>query len=208
MSMTLYAAPMSSATPVVQAVTELAVPCEIAMLDLAAGKQKQPSFLALNPNGKVPTLVVDGTPFFEAVAILQWLGDQFGVERKLWPTAGSPERLEALSWTTWAYVTYAAEVRRLNLASGACVPEELHNVGQAAAARAELHHLLDLLEARLEPRAFLLGDSFSLADLIVAGVVTWSGYCGVSLDDHPRTRAWLDRSQSRPSFGSAWRPAA
>ena len=58
MSMTLYAAPMSSATPVVCALAELDVPCQIVMLDLAAGDQKKPEYLALNPNGVVPTLVV------------------------------------------------------------------------------------------------------------------------------------------------------
>src|SRR5690606_37340575 len=71
--LTLYAAPMSSATPVLTAVAELGVDCEIVMLDLAAGEQKRPEYLKLNPNGWVPTLVVDGTPMFEAAAILQWL---------------------------------------------------------------------------------------------------------------------------------------
>jgi len=85
MSLTLYAAPMSSATPVVCALAELDIPCEIVMLDLKAGDQKKPDYLALNPNGVVPTLVVDGTPLFEAIAIVQWLGDRYGVERGLWP---------------------------------------------------------------------------------------------------------------------------
>ena len=41
-------------------------------------------------NGKVPTLVVDGTPMFEALAIIQWLGDRYGVQQGLWPAANSP----------------------------------------------------------------------------------------------------------------------
>jgi glutathione S-transferase len=58
--MLLYAAPMSSATPVVHALAELQVPYELVPIDLSAGDQRRPEFLALNPNGKVPTLVVDG----------------------------------------------------------------------------------------------------------------------------------------------------
>ena len=101
MTITLYAAPMSSATPVLTALTELEVPHEMVPMDLSAGDQRKPDFLALNPNGQVPTLVVDGTPMFEALAIMQWLGDRFGVERGLWPASDAPERLVALSWSTW-----------------------------------------------------------------------------------------------------------
>lgn len=77
MSLTLYAAPMSSATPVVCALAELDVPHELVMLDLAAGDQKKPEYLALNPNGVVPTLVHDGTPIIESSVIVQYLDDAF-----------------------------------------------------------------------------------------------------------------------------------
>jgi glutathione S-transferase len=95
MSITFYAAPQSSASPVACALRELAVPHERINLNLAAGDQRKPEYLALNPNGKVPLLVVNGTPMFEAIAIMQWLGDKYGVEKGLWPSADSPARLEA-----------------------------------------------------------------------------------------------------------------
>lgn len=56
MSITFYSALMSSATPVTWALAELQVPHESVKLDLSKGDQKKPEFLALNPNGKVPTL--------------------------------------------------------------------------------------------------------------------------------------------------------
>jgi glutathione S-transferase len=204
MSITLYAAPMSSATPVAHALLELEVPHEQVTLDLAAGDQKKPEFLALNPNGKVPTLVVDGTPMFEALAIMQWLGDRFGVERGLWPAADAPERLEALSWTTWSYVTYGTQLTRLTYAQSENSPAELHHRPQAEHALKELQDLLGILEARLENRPYLLGESFTLADHIVASVVTYSTYCGVPVDDHPHVADWLARFRARPSFAKIW----
>lgn len=203
-SLTLYAAPMSSATPVVSALAELDVPCEIVMLDLAAGDQKRPEYLALNPNGVVPTLVVDGTPMFEAVAIMQWLGDRYGVERGLWPAAGEPERLVALSWTTWAYVTYGALINVLNFSQSAMVDETLHHPPLAADALQRLGVLLDRLDARLGDRPYLLGKNYSLADLIVASVVTYSTYCGVSLDGRPRINDWLHKFYARESYKKTW----
>ena len=67
------------------------------MARVICGEQKSPAYLAINPHGVVPTLVVDGTPLYEALAILQWLGDEHGVQRGLWPAAGTPQRLTALS---------------------------------------------------------------------------------------------------------------
>ena len=108
----LYWHPMSSATPVACALAELGVAHERVKVDITAGEQRQPGFLALNPNGKVPTLTVDGAPMFETVAIEMWLGETYGVEKGLWPAEGTPERLQAMAWSTWSYVTYGAQLVR------------------------------------------------------------------------------------------------
>lgn len=208
MSMTLYAAPMSSATPVLNALAELDVPHEVVQMDLQAGDQRAPDFLALNPNGKVPTLVVDGTPMFETLAIIQWMGDRFGVERGLWPASDDPARLEALSWSTWAYVTFGYTLTRLIYATSERVPEELHHAALAAHAQKEIQELLGLLDARLATRRFLLGDEFTLADLIVACTVTYGSYCGVSTEAHGHVEAWLARFHARPAYQKTWMQAA
>lgn len=204
MSIVFYAAPLSSATPVTWALAELDVPHTRVHVDLAAGDTRKPDFLKLNPNGKVPTLVVDGTPMFEAVAIMQWLGDRYGVERGLWPAADAPERLAALSWTTWAYVSYGALITVLNFAQSPRVDAALHHPPLAAEAQRRLGDLLDRLEARLNERAYLLGDAFSLADLIVASIVTYSVYCGVSLDGRARIHEWLRAFYARESYRKGW----
>lgn len=126
MNVTLYQAPYSSAIPVVWALAELSVPYENVKIDLASGAQKKPEFLALNPNGKVPTLVVDGTPMFEACAIVMWLGDRFGVDKKLWPAADAPARMQAMAWSTWAYVTYGSMLARFATASGRAGKDYAH----------------------------------------------------------------------------------
>ena len=208
MSLKLFAAPMSSATPVVNALAELDLDCEIVMLDLQAGDQRQPAYLAINPHGVVPTLVVDGTPLFETVEILQWLGDAHGVQRGLWPAAGTPERLAALSWTSWAYVSYGALVYTLNFAQGPNVDASVHHAPLAAEVRSRIDAALGRLDAQLATQPFLLGDAFTLVDLTVAGVVTYSTYCGVAVDGHPHVQAWLQAFQSRPAYRRTWAAAA
>ncbi len=204
MSITLYAAPMSSATPVLHALEELQLPHELVKVNLQAGDQRAPDFLALNPNGRVPTLVVDGTPMFEALAIMQWLGDRYGVERGLWPAADAPERLEALSWSTWMYVSWGAVFQRLRFASSEQVDASLHHEGQAALAREELQAMLGVLDGHLASREHLAGDHFTLADLIVANGLTYAVYSGVSTGGHHHVERWLARVHDRPAFKLVW----
>jgi glutathione S-transferase len=208
MSIILYAAPMSSAMPVEHALLELDVPHERVELDITKGEQRAPDFLALNPNGKVPTVVVDDTPMFEALAIMQWLGERYGVARGVWPSAQSPQRLEAMSWTTWAYVTFGAALQRLIFAGSERTPEALRHPPQVEHCKQELRELLTILDGRLASRAHLLGDSFSLADLIVASAVTYGTYCGASTEGLNHVEGWLQRFQARPQFKQIWEAAA
>jgi len=194
MSIVLYWHPMSSATPIACALTELGVPHERVKIDIRTGEQRRPDYLALNPNGKVPTLTVDGAPMFEALAIHLWLGHRFGVERGLWPAGGTPEALQALSWCTWSYVTYGALVGRLHVATqGEAV---WRNTAQAEAVLRQLSDLLALPDARLAQQPWMLGAHYSLVDLVVG----YSQYLGAPVNAHPHVQAWLARVQARPAM--------
>ena len=200
MSIVFYAAPLSSATPVTWALAELDVPHTRVHVDLAAGDTRQPDFLKLNPNGKVPTLVVDSTPMFEALAIMTWLGDRYGVAKDMWPAADSPARLAALSWSTWAYVSYGGVVNRLNYAANERIDASLRSEGQAKLARDDLHTLSSVLEGKLAGAPYVLGERFSLADVIVGSAVWYRTLVGGPLDAYPATKSWLERCQSRPAY--------
>ena len=198
MSIVFYWHPNSSASPIASALAELDVPHERVRIDIKAGEQRRPEFLALNPNGVVPTLTVDGAPMFEALAIHLWLAERHGVDRGLWPAAGTPERLQAMSWCTWAYVTYGAAFWSLNLAirreSGA------HNEALARQSLARLDQLLTVLDGHLAGRPWMLGASYSLADLVVGSVLRYSVFLGAPVASHPRVQAWLDKVTARPAM--------
>jgi GST-like protein len=192
----LYWHPMSSATPVACALAELGVPHERVKVDITTGEQRRPDYLALNPNGKVPTMTVDGAPMFEALAIEMWLGQTYGVQSGLWPAEGTPERLQAMAWSTWSYVTYGAQLVRLQAAKDMGTPDDAHGT----AAHKALDELLTVLDGRLNEKPWLLGDAYTLADLIVASVIGYSVYLGAPVDKHPTTNAWLQKVQARPAM--------
>ena len=83
MAITFYWAPRSSATRIYWALEELQIPHEKVRIDFASGDQKKPDYVALNPNGKVPLLVDNGTPIFESMAILIHLGLSYAARRKV-----------------------------------------------------------------------------------------------------------------------------
>jgi glutathione S-transferase len=116
--------------------------------------------------------------------------------------------MEAMSWSTWAYVSYGSAIYRVLQAENERSPKELHNAAQAKRAREELATLLGILNARLDGRDYLLGKDFSLVDLIVCGVVTWGTYCDIPIKDYANVSAWSARFQKRPSFQKVWAPPA
>lgn len=207
MSLVLYAAPFSSAIPVLHAIEELALSCDLRMLDFSRNEQKSPELLALNPNGKVPTLVVDGQPMFETLAILTYLGDRHGVERGLWPALKDPQRLTALSWCAWAYVSYGAEIQCYSRTTSERFPKEQHNSALAASAREAVSRYLGILDSHLAQRAYMLGDAFSLVDVAVASAVNYGTLCGLSANGFPCVERWLTAFRGRPAFGIAWAAA-
>ena len=200
MSLTFFTAPNSSATSISVLLDELALPHEAVVLDLTKGESRTPQLLALNPNGKVPTLVVDGTPVFEALAIAQYLGDRHGVAKGLWPAFDSASRLEAISWTAWTYVTYYPALLRL-VASASASPAA---AGAGAATAGGTQELLGILDGRLAKAPWMLGAEFSLVDSLMANVVKFGAYCGASFDAHPHVSAWMTKNAARPAFKKHW----
>lgn len=200
MSIVFYHSPMSSAGPVAWALAELGVPHEKVHVDLKAGDQRKPEFLALNPNGKVPTLVAEGAPMFEALAIMMYLGDRFGVEKGLWPALDDPKRPPAMAWSAWAYVSFGAVLRQLFMSNSDRFGAAFQNPVVVEHAKKELGDMLALLDAHLAKQPYVLGDAFSLADLIPAGAIGFAEMIGVAVKPHERVNDWLRRCQARPAL--------
>src|SRR6185436_20751879 len=99
MDLKLYYAPGACSFASHIALEESGLPYETQKLNLQEGDQRKPEYLKLNPNGRVPTLVVDGKPLTENVAILTFLGGGFP-DKGLWPkeTWSQAMLLSALAW--------------------------------------------------------------------------------------------------------------
>lgn len=154
-----------------------------------------PELEALNPNGKVPTLVDGDTVVWESLAVNLYLADRH--DGGLKPRSES-ERIQALQWSFWA-ATQVEETLFIALRNRVTFAEDERDPAAADAAEGELARPLTALDQVLAERPFLLGEKFSVGDLNVASILALSGPAAVSLDAYPNVRRWLGECISRPA---------
>jgi glutathione S-transferase len=198
MTLTFYYAPMSTATITDLVLEELAVPVKRVKLDIKAGDTKKPDFLKLNPNGKVPLLVHDDVPIFESSAITMYLGEMFGVDKKLYPAPG-PKRGEAMKWIAWTNVTLGDSVYNWCRNTQEWLPADHRNAKAGDAAKTELLANLAILDKALANKSFLLGD-YTLADTHLNSFVDWLRYMPLDFSGFPHLNAWTERCKARPAY--------
>lgn len=205
MAIQFFYSPMSSSNRVHWALEELGVPYEKKRIRLSEGEQKKPDFLAINPNGKIPAIVDGDAKLFESQAILFWLGEKYGEEKGLWPKAGTPERAEAYAWSLWGtvnalpavftYAMHGVDDARMAL------PKEKRSAHVAEANKKTFEDSMNILDARLADRDFLLGKNFTLADVAIGSVVMVAPMIAkLQLDAWPHVQAWAGRLMSRPAL--------
>ncbi len=140
--LTLYFSPGSSAMAPHIALHEIGVPFETVPLSFRKRENRTPAYLALNPEGKVPTLLIDGRPLTEVAAILLYLARSYP-EAALLP-AGDPEaEAQVVSWMSFIAAT-------------------IHPARRQGVQRWQ--EVFAIAEQRLGPRAWAM-DAYSIADI-------------------------------------------
>ena len=197
MSLTFYYAPMSTATLTDLVIEELGIPCKRVKLDLQKGDTKKPEFMKLNPNAKVPLIVHDDMPVFESAAITMYLGEQFGVEKKLYPAPG-PKRAEAMKWIVWNNVTLGDSVYAW-CRNTEWLPEDHRNAKAAELAKKDVDANLSILDQALAGKQYLTG-SYTLADTHVNSFVDWLRHMKIDFAPYKNINAWTKRCTERPAY--------
>jgi glutathione S-transferase len=195
MSITLYFAPGTRATRIALLLEELGVPWEKVTLDLAQREHKAADYLVLNPNGLVPTLKDGDTVVFESVAIALHLADRFA-EKGLAPPPDSPLRGRYLSWMVWSTTTLEPPIGDVYLER--TKPAEQQSARAVDAALERFRACAQVLEGAFAG-PYLLGDTFSAADVMVGCVLSFAGMLGM-LESHPRLRQYVARITERPAY--------
>lgn len=178
----------------------LGLPSELVFVDLAKGAHKQPEFLAMNPFGQVPVIDDNGTVLADSNAILVYLALKYGDDR--WLPRDATGAAAVQHWLSVAAGPLAAGPARARLITVFGAPYNAEEV------IANAHALLQVIEAELQGRQFLVGEQPSIADIACYSYIAHAPEGNVSLADYPNIRAWLARIEALPHFVPMPRSAA
>ena len=184
---------------------ELGLPYTPRPVDISKGEQFAPAFLAISPNHRIPAIVdrdVAGPPVsvFESGAIMFYLAEKSGRFMPACPRLRK-EVLEWLFWQTGNQGPMAGQLSHfVNYAPPDSRPDNRYALERY---RNEYDRCLGVLERRLEGRRWLVGDAYSIADMICWPWVLIARPLGATLEGFPRVQAWRQAMKERPAVRRA-----
>jgi glutathione S-transferase len=174
----LYFAPGSSSMATHIALHEVGVPFERRLVSFAKKEQHRPDYLGVNPEGKVPTLVVDGRPLTEVAGTLYYLARTYP-EAGLWPQDGIEEEAQAVSWMSFIAATVHPARRTGN---------------------ERWREVFHLCEQRLAGRDWAAGGAYSIADIHLFRLFwRFVDALGPEREPYPALFRHYDRMMARPA---------
>lgn len=198
---TLYYAPGAASLAVHWLLLELELkldqPFTAIRLDLAAGEHKQQTYLALNPQGLVPCLLIDGQPHAECAALLLLLAERHP-QAQLAPPPGSSGRAAYLQWMLFLANTLQPAFRSWFYPHEAAGPA--HEAAAREQARSRIEACYDRLDAALAQQDHLAGAQLSAVDFLATMLMRWSRNMPRPATDWPNLQAYVRRMRARPSF--------
>jgi len=179
---------------------ELGLDYEHVPIEIGPAGARKPEYLAINPNGRLPTIEDDGFVLWKSLAITLYLAKKHSFGR-LYPATPAGEA-KAWQWTLWAANELERSVNLWSLHAVRLPPEDRdpHKLADALNAVAAPFRVLDGAIGR---DSYLLGGDFTVADLNVAGVI--SRAIDMDLSATPRLGEWLQGCLERPAAVAARR---
>jgi glutathione S-transferase len=195
--LTLHFAPDTCARVPLIALEEIGCPYALQIVAFMKGQHRSAEYLALNPSGKVPTLVIDGQPLTENVAILSWLAERFP-EAGLLPPAEGLDKSRQISDLAYCASGLHPIVTRLRIPHFFCdLPEARQRVFDMASVAMKLQ--FNVLEDRLSQMAWWYGERWSIVDAYINWV--WFRVTGTEFDasDYPNLARHDAEMKKRPA---------
>lgn len=186
---TLFHAPHTRSSGTLTLLEELGADYELQVLNVRAGEQRKPAYLAVNPMGKVPAILHDGALVTEQGAIFLYLAD-LHPEAGLAPAIGDPLRGPYLRWIVFYGSCFEPAVVDRSMKNAPAAP--------STSPYGDFDTMLKTLTAQLAAGPWLLGDRFTAADVLWGSALTWTTTFKL-VPSSPAIKTYIDRWTARPS---------
>ncbi|WP_313346172.1 glutathione S-transferase family protein [Stenotrophomonas sp.] len=203
MTTTLYGSSSTASLVVHWLLLELGVEHALVLLDFDTREQKSAQYLALNPAGRVPTLVIDGQVLTEAAAITLQLAD-LHPHAGLLPAPGTAGRGEAYRWMFWCANTLQPAYRAWFYADEPAGADNAEATREMA--RQQLERAWQQMADHLDGAGpYVLGEALSVVDFMLVMLMRWSRNMPRPSDSWPVLKAYAERMKARPAFAEVYR---
>jgi glutathione S-transferase len=162
-------------------------------VDFAKGEHKSADYLKLNPNGKVPVVVEGDYVIWESMAINAYFAEKYKPEML---GTGIEQHGHVQQWSYWAIANLSHAVEVLAIQKWRSTPDD----DSTAKAHESLVRFLPILEASLAGKNYLVGDTFTVADLNVASNISAVLWIGTDMSAYPNITRWFTTIAQRPAF--------
>jgi glutathione S-transferase len=191
--MQLYWAPRTRSFSTLWLMEETGQPYERVLIDLTKGAQKTPEYLAINPMGKVPALKDGDAMLAEAAAICAYVAERYP-DAKLAPPLGDPLRAKYLYWLFFA--PSCIEPAMVQVATKI-------EMSSVSAGWSDAQRVFDVLDAALTKGPWLLGETFSAADIAIGSGLNFAVRLFKMVPSRPSFDRYIDACAARPAFQRA-----
>ena len=186
----------SNVQKVMWCIDELGVAHEHIHIPFGRAKE-DPAYLAINPNGRVPTIEEDGFILWESNSCVRYIAARFGAGT-LWPS--DPRvRADAERWMDWQLTTLSEPTDTIFIGLVVKQPEQ-RDMAAIAAATKRLNELWAIVDKVLATRKFVAGDDLTIGDIPMGIAVHRWFTIPVERDRHPNVEGWYSRLIDRPAF--------
>jgi glutathione S-transferase len=178
----------------------LELPLEEKVLDFSKGEHKNPEYLALNPNGAVPTLVDGDFVLTESRSIMQYLASK-RPDSGLLPR-DEAQRADVTRWQFWDAAHFSPQLGTLTFEKVLKVMMGLGepNTVKIEEALSNFRRFAGVLDKRLEGKTYVVGNAVTLADLTLASSLMYAQQTEAPVAEFPNVQAWLSRITTLPAW--------
>jgi glutathione S-transferase len=194
--MQLFYTPNTISMSVAIALQEANIAHDLILVDFAKAQQTDADYLAINPKGRVPTLVIEGQPYTETGALLE-LVSSLAPSKNLAPNdpmQAAKMRSVMLYLASTMHINHAHKMRGSRWANEQSSFDDMTaKVPETMAASAQY------VEDECLTGPFVLGDVFSIADIYLFNICTWLAGDQVKVSNYPKITAHMAMMETRPS---------
>ena len=198
--MKLYGYRNGRALRALWALEEVGAEYEYVEVDIMHGQGREPWFLKINPGGKIPVLDDGGTIVTESAAICMHLAEKYPASRLL-PPVGSAERTECYKWISFVLTELDALLWTISKHRFA-LPKERRIPAVIDCAAWEFEAAIKILASGLGDRAYLVGASFTVADILAGHILLWASSARLEVGAESLVR-YLNALKMRDAFARA-----